>query len=210
MKATFSAYDSPGDALNEMKNLCMKYDDDINKHITTFATLLSESQLDKKSAVIVDIFRETLPVKLQSKIMNLETPPTDLDGWYKWAKKINNTAKQTRVILGKTQQNSKTNKTGTGPCYFFPRWECDLNAMDIDALSLGERGKLLKEGKCFRCRKTGHLAKDCPDKGDQKKKEEPKKKWEGKKLYTHIRSIYQEMDEEEREEIMKQAEETGF
>ena len=49
MKATFSAYDSPGDALNEMKNLQMKYDDDINKHIMTFATLLSESRLDKKS-----------------------------------------------------------------------------------------------------------------------------------------------------------------
>ena len=84
-----------------------------------FATHLSKSRLDKKSAVIVDIFRETLPVKLQSKIMNLETPPNDLDGWYKWAKKINNTAKQTCIILGKSQQNSRTNKTGTGPHYFF-------------------------------------------------------------------------------------------
>ena len=63
-----------------MKNLRMKYDDDIDKHITMFATLLSESRLDKKLAVIVDIFRETLPVKLQSKIMNLKTPPNDLDG----------------------------------------------------------------------------------------------------------------------------------
>ena len=85
-----------------------------------FATLLSKSCLDKKSAVIVDIFRETLPVKLQSKIMNLETPPNDLDSWYKWAKKIDNMAKQTRTILEKTQQNSRTNKTGTGPRYFFP------------------------------------------------------------------------------------------
>ena len=208
LKVTFLAYDSPGDALNKMKNLWMKYDDDIDKHIMTFATLLSKSRLDKKSTVIVDIFRETLPVKLQSKIMNLETPPTDLDGWYKWAKEIDNTAKQTRVILGKTKQNSK--KTGTGPCYFFPWWERDPNAMDVDALSLEERGKLMKEGKCFHCRKTRHLAKDCPDKGDQKKKEEPKKKWEGKKLYTHIRSLYQEMDKEEREEFMKQAEEMGF
>ena len=75
LKATFSAYDSPGNALNKMKNLRMKYNDDIDKHITMFATLLSKSRLDKKLAVIVDIFRGTLPVKLQSKIMNLETPP---------------------------------------------------------------------------------------------------------------------------------------
>ena len=81
LKATFSAYNFPSDALNEMKNLRMKYDDDINKHIMKFATLLSKSCLDRKLAVIVDIFREMLPVKLQSKIMDLKTPPTDLDGW---------------------------------------------------------------------------------------------------------------------------------
>ena len=210
LKATFSTYDSPGNALNKMKNLRIKYDDDIDKHITTFATLLSESHLIKKSAVIVNIFRETLPVKLQSKIMNLETPPNSLDGWYKWAKKFDNTAKWTCAILGKTQQNSKTNKTGTGPHYFFLWWERDLNAINVDASSFEERGKLMKEGKFFCCRKTGHLAKDCPDKGDQKKKEEPKKRWEGKKLYTHIRNIYQELDKEERDEFLKQAEQMGF
>ena len=118
LRATFSAYNSPGNALNKMKNLRIKYDDNIDKHITMFATLLSESCLDKKSAVIVNIFREMLPVKLQSKIMNLETPPTDLHGWYKWVKNIDNTTKQTHIILGKTQQNLKTNKMGTGPCYF--------------------------------------------------------------------------------------------
>ena len=54
LKATFSAYNSPGNALNKIKNLRMKYDGDINKHITKFATLLSKSCLDKKSAVIVE------------------------------------------------------------------------------------------------------------------------------------------------------------
>ena len=73
LKATFSAYDFPGDALNEMKNLHMKYDNDIDKHIMTFATLLSESRLDKKSAVIIDIFRKTLPVKSWTSKPHLPT-----------------------------------------------------------------------------------------------------------------------------------------
>ena len=103
-----------------MKNLHIKYDDDINKHIMTFATLLSESRLDKKSTVIVDIFRETLPVKLQGKIMNLKTPPTDLDGWYKWAKKIGNTAKQTRGHFRKNPTEFKNKQDGHWPSLLLP------------------------------------------------------------------------------------------
>ena len=72
---TFSTYDTPGDALNEIKNLRMKPEEDINSHITKFITLLSESRLDKNLPAVVDFFRETLPVKLQIKIMNLENPP---------------------------------------------------------------------------------------------------------------------------------------
>ena len=37
--------------------------------------------------------------------------------------------------------------------------------MDLDAigkLTNTERDHLRKNGGCFRCRKTGHLARDCP------------------------------------------------
>jgi Zinc knuckle len=34
--------------------------------------------------------------------------------------------------------------------------------MVIDTLTMEERGSLLRQGKCFRCKKTGHMAKDCP------------------------------------------------
>ena len=54
---TFSAYDTPGDALNEMKNLRMKPEEDIDSHIMKYVTLLSESR-------VVNFFRESLPVEL--------------------------------------------------------------------------------------------------------------------------------------------------
>ena len=81
--------------------------------------------------------------------------------------------------------------------------------MDVDAMTLDERTRLMKEGKCFRCKRAGHLAKDCPN-DDENKKEEPKKKMNGKQLYAHIRSLYKEMTNEDQDEFMKSAEETGF
>ena len=70
---------TPGDALNEMKNLRIKPEEDIDFHITKFVTLLSESRLNKNSPAVVDFFRETLPIKLQVEIMNLKNPPKDID-----------------------------------------------------------------------------------------------------------------------------------
>jgi Zinc knuckle len=41
----------------------------------------------------------------------------------------------------------------------------DPNAMDIDHMTVDERTRLMKEGKCFRCKLFGHLSRDCPNKG---------------------------------------------
>ena len=47
------------------------------------------------------------------------------------------------------------------PWYYFPQWEHNPNTMNVDALSIEEKRRLMKEGKCFQCKKLGHLAKDC-------------------------------------------------
>jgi hypothetical protein len=43
----------------------------------------------------------------------------------------------------------------------------DPNAMEIDRvrarqITMDERADLMKAGKCFTCRKQGHLSRDCP------------------------------------------------
>ena len=181
LKKTFSAYDSPGEALSQMKNLWMKRDDPIKEHIAKFKSLVSGSQIEADSPVVVDMFRETLTIPLQRRILTLKTPPTTLNKWCDWAMKIDHNWRRMQMVVGRTQANQIKGK-GQQKKFYFPRKEQDPNAMDIDRLSMEEREKLIKEGRCFNCKETGHQANECPNKG---KKEELKKKMNGKKLHTH-------------------------
>jgi hypothetical protein len=55
--------------------------------------------------------------------------------------------------------------------YYFLQKERDSNAIDVDRLTLNEWNKLMKEGRCFKCRNTGNQANKCPeDKNNKKKK----------------------------------------
>jgi Zinc knuckle len=97
--------------------------------------------------------------------------------------------------------------------YYFPWKERDLNAMDVNHLTVDKRNKLLKEGRCFECRNTGHQANECPeDENDNKKKgkEVPRKRMNRKELYAHVQALYKEMSEEDRDEFLKGAEDVGF
>ena len=67
LEKLFSPYDTPGDALDAMKHLQMG-DGSFEEHLAKFKLLMSQSGLDEL-AVIVDLFRETLPLRLQRPIL---------------------------------------------------------------------------------------------------------------------------------------------
>jgi Zinc knuckle len=70
----------------------------------------------------------------------------------------------------------------------------------------------MKEGRCFKCRNTGHWANKCPEEDDKKKKakEEPQKKMNRRELYVHVQALFKDMTEEDRDEFLKGAKEAGF
>jgi Zinc knuckle len=64
--------------------------------------------------------------------------------------------------------------------------------MDVDALTMEERETLLRQGKCFRCKKTEHMAKDCPlEQGESKQKKVNPARF----AYTMIKALTKEQRE---------------
>jgi hypothetical protein len=129
-------------------------------------------------------------------------------------------------ILGRGQTTTNNGKGREEPCrrWNFQAQRKDPNAMDVDVIAttmntmtVEEREKFMKEGLCFRCRKPGHISRDCPlKKGNVQiltrpaTSTTPPKKMKGSELVAHIRSLTATLDKGELQEFLDLAEETGF
>ena len=173
--------------------------------------LVTSSKLRSDSAAVINLYRETLPMTLQRQILYLEKPPNKLDDWDEWRLRLHHQWKQIQQILGpetRTTPKKAINNSGGRKFHFSKKREDqDPNAMDMDTLTLKEQSDLMKEGKCFNCKGTEHISKDCPRK---KKKTEEKKIFGEKELHAYIRGIMKEIMDKEREKFIKEAEESGF
>ena len=83
------------------------------------------------------------------------------------------------------------------------------------------RTELMKKGLCFRCRKAGHLSRDCPEKKGKAAVQQliptiptptpaTLKKMTAKELTAHIRSLTTLLNDEEKTEFYDEAEKEGF
>jgi Domain of unknown function (DUF4939)/Zinc knuckle len=208
----FAMFDLVGDALDELRSLRKKKTESIDEHIARFKLLAAESKIDTTNPLTIELFKETLPWGLTLQLMRLETPLKTIADWYKWAAELDHRHAKINKEVERTRGPSSGKDKAPQKKFYFSRRERDPNAMDVDRLMIEERDKLLKEGKCFRCRRTGHRANECPKNKDDKKKgkEVPKKKMNGRELHAHVRALFKEMTEEDRDEFLKGAEEAGF
>jgi hypothetical protein len=165
----FSMFDSVGDALDELRSLRKKKTESIDEHIAKFKMLTAESKIDTTNPLTIKLFKETLPWALTVQLMKLETPLKTIANWYEWAAMLDHKHHKITEAIKRTRGTTEKEKAPQKK-FYFPQRECDLNAMDVDRLTVDEHNKSLKEGRCFRCRNTGHQANKCPEDNDDKKK----------------------------------------
>jgi Zinc knuckle len=80
--------------------------------------------------------------------------------------------------------------------------------MDVDTLTMEERAMLLRQGKCFCCKKTGHMVKDCPlEQGELSKQ---KKVDLARYAYTTIKALTKEQRESFTRLVMEDKDEEDF
>jgi Ty3 transposon capsid-like protein len=208
LKKTFQPYDEPGEALEEMKKLHLG-DGSITEHNSRFRLLVSQIGM-KDSPALTDLYQETLPWGLQSPIIRSEHPPKTLEEWYTKATNFYVGHQKAQHLFRKRDKPTTTSSAPPAQKRFsFPEKK-DPNAMDIDRMSIKERTRLMKEGKCFRCKLFGHLSRDCPNKGQNTTATTTTPKWTGKSAASHIRTLIASMNEEEKKVLEEEGEKFGL
>jgi hypothetical protein len=138
--------------------------DQLDEYIVDFSTLIGELGWDYNSEISCHNFREGLPIPLARDIIKMQGMPESLTQWIKFTQKYHSQWAMARAF---GYQGKKDVHKRFKP-HFNPqkekRKEHDPNAMDVDftQMSQDERECLMKFGSCFRCKKQGHMSKDCP------------------------------------------------
>jgi hypothetical protein len=147
---------------------------DIDTYIATFDRLAIAAGWDLIAEGTIARFRDGLHKLIHSKALDRDNLPTTMDQWKAAARTEVTRAKEKHnagLIPGRNRffrpQNNYQN-TPHRPAQ--QSGNSGIVPMDVDAAKVSnfkkltpeERTQLAKEGRCFRCRLQGHMARECP------------------------------------------------
>jgi hypothetical protein len=154
--------------------------DKVDMSITLFKCLIREAGWGPDAEGTIKLFQDILPVGLHCIIRQREMLPATLDEWYDATRKTVQRWQDLNDNIGPKGGPGHISTRANRMCRYQkappPKRQKDPDAMDVDTirttgkLSDEEHTRLMKEGRCFCCRKLGHM----PRKGQgQRKKLRP-------------------------------------
>ena len=148
---------------------------DVDTYIATFDRLALAAGWDLDSEGTIAKFREGLTKGVHSKALDRDRIPRTIDEWKaaartevarakeKYNAGLTGTQRRNPPKSGTYQNSPSTPRTNTNSSGVTPM-EVDsaTGQTNFKKLTPEERAQLTKEGRCFRCRLQGHMARDCP------------------------------------------------
>ena len=139
--------------------------DGFQEYVNKFENLVTKAQFEDKLTVVTQ-FSTGLDQQISTMILSMASPPNDLPGWIEKAQLFYGQ----KLHIDELRRNTHYSSFGfqNAPT---PRTPCDPNAMEVNSVRLKkltpqECAKCIKEGRCFKCQKIGHDAKNCRTKTD--------------------------------------------
>ena len=197
---------------------------ELDEYMSQFQQLAELAGYYEQTGMICHQYFQGLPQGLQESMIAFE--PTchyqNLDDWIEGA-----IHQHSKYLTYQAYFGGWKNFNPKGPNHWPTRqqWQQGFarnsNAMDTTpgctcaraALTDDERATLRQEGKCFKCRKKGHMSWDCPDRTSQARsratKEEPKEESTGKDVQIkqvtveELVHLVRNMNQEEKDKVIQ-------
>jgi hypothetical protein len=144
---------------------------DLDGYVSKFEWLARLAGYELNSSLVLDRFGSKLIPGLYAAIVNRPDKPVTWTDWVRAAQKYQQKYLLVQANLGNRRpKDPAKGQRGRSK----EQWQQalrpkakDPNAMEINRvrarqITTDERTELMKAGKCFTCRKQGHLSRDCP------------------------------------------------
>ncbi|KAJ8501779.1 hypothetical protein ONZ51_g369 [Trametes cubensis] len=157
---TFAPVDEVDDSMVNLTTMQLKDYSSVNEFNARFMDLTFKRKILDPAAQLA-LYRNALPEYLLKKISMLYPLLTNIEEWMTRTKEIDHSYHLTEKILANRRgRKAKTSKARKN----IKMVNVEDDSLDINKLSVKERQELQDKGLCFRCRKQGHISKDCPSK----------------------------------------------
>ena len=162
---------------------------DLDSYISSFEHLHTCAGWGADDAGTIMLFKKGLTNGLHRAILEKTMPhPDTLCRWFEAARKQYELWAEIKASLGgsltKPQQEQPKwraqtsggggNSGSGGNARRFHPWQgvrkedcMDVDAATLAAITTKEKQRLLKEGRCYNCKKMGHISQNCPTKTDK-------------------------------------------